>query len=259
MPRAHSRSTGRARGINRWKAQCRRKAHAEFGGRLPGKGLLIRTSLGSPPYPPSTSSTVTKMAARHQAKIEHQRRAAGPASRPGGTRRGKPDLVARFGGITLRQDRRAVITDPAPVPAPVPARSCSHGSASGSANSARPAPRWQSTRSPASESSGNRDQASPRGPPSWRKCGARHSSSARPAMTGSTRTRSRTRHKSLESPVPGKRARPVRREAARKRPGFIQHEHGTSPGGPPYQESRPAREGGNTACRAKGARRWIFR
>ena len=24
--------------------------HAEFGGRLPGKGLYIRTSLGSPPY-----------------------------------------------------------------------------------------------------------------------------------------------------------------------------------------------------------------
>ena len=29
-------------------------------------------------------------------------------------------------------------------------------------------------------------------------------------------------------------ARRVRREAARKRPGFTQHEHGTSPGGPPY-------------------------
>ena len=42
-----------------------------------------------------------------------------------------------------------------------------------------------------------------------------------PAMTGSTPTRSRTRHKSLESPVPGKRARRVRREAARKRPASI--------------------------------------
>ena len=27
-----------------------RKVHAEFGGRLPGKGLVIRTSPGSPPY-----------------------------------------------------------------------------------------------------------------------------------------------------------------------------------------------------------------
>src|ERR1039457_6911518 len=31
-----------------------------------------------------------------------------------------PDLVARFGGIILRQDRRAVIRDPAPAPAPYP-------------------------------------------------------------------------------------------------------------------------------------------
>jgi hypothetical protein len=36
--------------------------------------------------------------------------------------------------------------------------------------------------------------------------------------------------------MPGKRARPVWREAARKRPGFTQREHGTSPGGPPYRE-----------------------
>ena len=64
-------------------------------------------------------STVSKMAARHKAKIitgdgprtcfEARRR-----------RRGKPDLVARFGGIILRQDRRAVITDPAPVRVRVP-------------------------------------------------------------------------------------------------------------------------------------------
>ena len=27
-----------------------RKMHAEFGGRLPGKGLIIKTSPGSPPY-----------------------------------------------------------------------------------------------------------------------------------------------------------------------------------------------------------------
>jgi hypothetical protein len=35
-------------------------------------------------------------------------------------REGKKDLAARFGGITLRQDRRAVIRDPAPAPAPYP-------------------------------------------------------------------------------------------------------------------------------------------
>ena len=116
-----------------------------------------------------------------------------------------------------------------------------HGSADGNASCARPAPRWQSTRSPASKRSGSRDRASPRGPPSWRKCGARRSSSARPAMTASTRTPSRTRHKSLESPVRGKPARRVRREAARKRPGFTQREHGTSLGSPPYTTCRRTR------------------
>ncbi len=38
-------------------------------------------------------------------------------------REGKPDLAARFGGIILRQDRRAVIRDPDPVPIVYPARS----------------------------------------------------------------------------------------------------------------------------------------
>jgi group II intron reverse transcriptase/maturase len=57
--------------------------------------------------------SVTKMAARHKAK----------AVTPDGPRicfearkhrEGKKDLVARFGGIPLKRDRRAVITDPAP-------------------------------------------------------------------------------------------------------------------------------------------------
>jgi group II intron reverse transcriptase/maturase len=59
-------------------------------------------------------STVTKMAARHKAKVitgEGPRTCFEARRR----RKGKPDLVARFGGIILRQDRRAVITDPAPV------------------------------------------------------------------------------------------------------------------------------------------------
>jgi group II intron reverse transcriptase/maturase len=64
-------------------------------------------------------STVTKMAARHQAKAitGDGPRTCYEARRK---RKGKPDLVARFGGIILRQDRRAVITDPAPVPVRVP-------------------------------------------------------------------------------------------------------------------------------------------
>jgi hypothetical protein len=35
-------------------------------------------------------------------------------------REGRKDLVARFGGIILRQDRRAVIQDPVPVPVHAP-------------------------------------------------------------------------------------------------------------------------------------------
>ena len=64
-------------------------------------------------------STVTKMAARHQAKVitGDGPRTCFEARRK---REGKPDLVARFGGIILRQDRRAVITDPVPVPVPYP-------------------------------------------------------------------------------------------------------------------------------------------
>ena len=63
--------------------------------------------------------TVTAMAARHKAKIETSDglRTCFEARKH---REGKPDLVARFGGINLRQDRRAVIRDPAPAPAPVP-------------------------------------------------------------------------------------------------------------------------------------------
>jgi hypothetical protein len=60
-------------------------------------------------------STVTKMAARHKAKIETS---DGPRTcfEARKHRQGRKDLVARFGGIILRQNRRAVIHDPAPGP-----------------------------------------------------------------------------------------------------------------------------------------------
>jgi len=65
------------------------------------------------------NSTVTKTAARHQAKVITGN---GPRTcyEAKVKRKGKPDLVARFGGIILRQDRRAAITDPPPVPVRVP-------------------------------------------------------------------------------------------------------------------------------------------
>jgi hypothetical protein len=70
-------------------------------------------------------STVTKMAARYKAKVIT---GAGPRTcfEARLQRKGKKDLVARFGGIILRQDRRAVITDPAPVMVPVPRKELIH-------------------------------------------------------------------------------------------------------------------------------------
>jgi Type II intron maturase/Reverse transcriptase (RNA-dependent DNA polymerase) len=64
-------------------------------------------------------STVTKMAARYRAKTitsDGLRRCFEARL----TREGKQDLVARFGGIALRQNRRAVVTDPGPVPVRLP-------------------------------------------------------------------------------------------------------------------------------------------
>jgi group II intron reverse transcriptase/maturase len=66
-------------------------------------------------------STVTRMAARYRAKVvtDDGLRACYEARV---TREGKRDLVARFGGIALRHDRRAVITDPGPVLVRLPRR-----------------------------------------------------------------------------------------------------------------------------------------
>jgi group II intron reverse transcriptase/maturase len=66
-------------------------------------------------------STAAVMSARHRAVIET---GVGPRRcyEARITRQGKKDLIARFGGIPLKRDRRAVITDPAPVPARLPPR-----------------------------------------------------------------------------------------------------------------------------------------
>jgi group II intron reverse transcriptase/maturase len=70
-------------------------------------------------------STVTKTAARYKAKVISS---DGPRTcfEARVRREGKPDLVARFGGIPLKRDRRAVITDPAPVPVKIPYRELIH-------------------------------------------------------------------------------------------------------------------------------------
>jgi hypothetical protein len=60
-------------------------------------------------------ATVTAMAVRHKAKVIT---GDGPRTcfEARLQRTGKKDLIARFGGIVLKRDKRAVITDPAPVP-----------------------------------------------------------------------------------------------------------------------------------------------
>ena len=64
-------------------------------------------------------SSVSQTAARYKAKVVtgHGLRTCFEARIQ---RAGKPELVARFGGIPLTRDRRAVIRDPAPAPATVP-------------------------------------------------------------------------------------------------------------------------------------------
>src|SRR5689334_1151831 len=70
-------------------------------------------------------SSVAKMAARYKAKAitGHGPRTCFEARL---TRKGKKDLVARFGGIPLRQDRRAVIHDPAPARTSYPRKELIH-------------------------------------------------------------------------------------------------------------------------------------
>jgi len=67
--------------------------------------------------PPAIFPPVRRRAQRHQGLTGNGPRICFEARKH---REGRPDLVARFGGIPLTRDRRAVIRDPAPVPATVP-------------------------------------------------------------------------------------------------------------------------------------------
>ena len=140
------------------------------------------------------------MAARHQAKAET---GDGPRTcyEARKHREGKKDLVARFGGITLRQDRRAVIRDPAPAPAAYPRKELVRRLRQRACELCE-----TGTTVTVHQVTGPKALGEPGpGQPAWaassQERAARRSSSALPAMTGSTRTPSRTRHESLESPV----------------------------------------------------------
>src|SRR5439155_18321149 len=192
------------------------------------------------------------MATRHRAKVvtSNGLRTCFEARRK---RMGKPDLVARFGGIILRQDRRAVITDPAPVQVRVPRKELLARLRQRECELCEAGTTVAVHQVTGLNNSEDQDRANPRGPRSWPRCDARRSSSARRAMTGSTRTLLRTRHKSLESPVPGKRARRVRREAARKRTAFTWNAKPRR-AAHPTGSNAPPRRAGKPSTRAKGAR-----
>lgn len=70
-------------------------------------------------------STVSKMAAKHQAKIE-TRYGLRTCFEARVHRNGKPDLVARFGGIPLVRDKDAALIDRVPRPAPHPRKELIH-------------------------------------------------------------------------------------------------------------------------------------
>ena len=70
-------------------------------------------------------STVSKMAARHKAKIE-TRYGLRTCFEARVHRDGKPDLVARFGGIPLVRNKDTVIVDRVPKPPPCPRKELIH-------------------------------------------------------------------------------------------------------------------------------------
>ena len=180
-------------------------------------------------------STVSKMAAKHKAKVE-TRDGLRTCFEARKHREGKQDLVARFGGITLRQNRRAVIRDPAPAPAPYPRKElikrlrkrecelCETG-----------------TTVAVHQVTGLRELGKPGpGQPAWAALMAKMRRKTlivcAPCHDGSTRTPSRTRHKSLESSV----HRKVHAEFGGRLPGkglFVR----TSLGSPPYRTRRANR------------------
>ncbi len=172
-------------------------------------------------------STVSKMAARYKAAIE-TRTGRAPASRPSVSAR-----VARspwsHGSAAFPSNGARTRSSPTALPAGMltPARRSSPGSSGTGASCASTAARCRCTTSPGSPTSHIPAPASQHGPGSWRNDGASPSWSARPAMTRSMlnghQPQTHSRRKSLESRMPGKLARPVRRGAVRKGPANCGH------------------------------------
>ena len=107
-------------------------------------------------------SSVTKMARKHKAAIDtpHGPRKCLEARIE---RNGRKPLVARFGGIPLRRQKDAVLTDRLPVPGIIGHKELVTGSWRTGARSAGTRARWMSTRSASSPISASRDNRGPRG------------------------------------------------------------------------------------------------
>ena len=132
-------------------------------------------------------STVSKIAAKHKAKIET----------PYGLRtcfqvvverQGRKPLVARFGGIPLKRQKKAVLDDRIPERVAYPRKELPIRLLKGNARSASTRATSLFTTSANSSISAHPDRHNPHGRNSWRNGGAKPSWSAQPAMTRSTRT-----------------------------------------------------------------------
>jgi len=131
-------------------------------------------------------SSVSKMAAKHKAKVEtpYGLRRCFEVSVGRGAHR-KP-LVARFGGIPLNGRRRRSSTTASRNGSPTRAPSWSPGSCGAGASSASNPARWSFITSASSPTLHDPDQPSPRGTASWSNGDARPLWSAPPATTTST-------------------------------------------------------------------------
>ena len=131
-------------------------------------------------------STVSKMAAKHKAKIE-TRYGLRTCFEARIHRNGKPDLVARFGGIPLVRDKDAVLTDRVPQPAPYPRKELIRRLLTPAVRTVRRTGQGAGPPGPqARQPRADPGQANPRGRRSWRPSDARPSWSAPPATTSST-------------------------------------------------------------------------
>jgi hypothetical protein len=140
-------------------------------------------------------TTVTKMARKYQARIDtaHGRRSSFQASVE---RDGRKPLVARFGGIPLTRQKKAVLHDhqPAPLTTRRKGKELIHRLRAGRCEWCEHGPTCTCTTSAHSPISRRRGSHNPRGLSSWPRNGARPSWSAGTATTPSTRSKQPRHH-----------------------------------------------------------------